>query len=493
VAVARGAVSRSYLALQPFWQHLGLCEGPRQVLGSLLPPLLLLMPASARRAQLSRAVEYCFVAANLKVAASAVVLVTTLLLREVHEAPAQAAAAAAADADASTEAMLDSSQAMMQAVSSLVSAAAAAGGATGAHSSGDAAAVAAGAGSGRAAADAVSKGVLLLLLTDELSRHVTAVKSQEVWAALAAAAPAASACAAATARTADGASIAGELRRHLLQHVLGGAASGLVYFTHKQQAGGGAAPAAAGKHVSAVTGGTPVDMAKQLLQQPLPAADKVRAAYGRLLDSLAEGGGLSSSSIQQQQDGATAAAAATPASRTALLQRCLARVNWAGYEACVGDSDRARVCITDALREAQHYQQPHLAAVLYSCMAGLAAHAALRSAAPQQQQQATAAADSPAVRAVRAALCSSQLQGRSLPALQHPAIEYEDAAVAQLLAPPALQLPQPLLGEGLRGALSLLPRRQVALAVAVWGHPLAGLPGLFEPLPCSTWRLPAVL
>jgi hypothetical protein len=500
-ALARASVCSSVLALQPYWQQLGVAQHGAAALPTMLPVLqLLLQPASAHHRLLAHGVQLCCAATSTAAAASGAALAIAALLNDQQHdaAPQQAAQGQQPGGHTSCEPLVFRSHALSAAVAAITAAA---------HrqsSQGDSSSPAAGS---APADDAVRQGVLLFCLADELAKHVSAAKQQEVWAALAAAAPEAAACAAAAGSTRTSEPVALPVRSRLLQHVLGAAASGLVCAALDEHQAGTGAGAAAQPSGSSSTRASPVELAARLLQQAAPEPSQVRAAYSRLLDSLAATAGLTAAhgllmqpqrehEQQEQQEPAgpaAAGAAETAAGRAVLLQRCLARINWAGYEAAVGATERAAAVLTDALAEAQRCGQPCLAGLVQGCSVGLAAWPVLRagqhaaeSAHQQQQQQqqqqalqagvaAAAAGSEGLVWALHAALRSPALLPAPAPALQHPALTYADDAVAQHLAPRALPLPHPVLGPSLGALLAALPRRQVRACTTLADHAVHAL------------------
>jgi hypothetical protein len=315
------------------------------------------------------------------------------------------------------------------------------------------------------------------VLPEHLAAAAAPVRHPEVFAALSAAAAdldLASLASEVSSRGSSSRTTAGQLQQRLQQHILGAAGSGLLYAQAQQKggkqppggadgggSGGRAAGAAAVLKQVAAEGAGPVDAAGMLLQRDAPAAD-VRQSYVTLLGHLSRQGpaGSSAPAAQQQQQ----------------QQVCLARVNWAGYEASRGCWGLACRHLLDAGAEVQ--QCPEVLPLLQGCFLGLltSANAAAAAAAgtpapaadsrdsrvllevllaavrtpPQQQQQ------------VGVGSSNSNRKGVVLAPLQLPSLVYEDAGVRQHMSSPCLQAPHALLGPPLDRLLQPLARREVS-------------------------------
>jgi hypothetical protein len=465
LAAARDSLACSFMRLQAYWEFLGLADADAAGLGLRLR---LLQAAPQKQSQLSRGMAGLLASAgDVEKSASAAALILMLLLGQQEQTQTSAAAAGAAAAAAGAGLMPDQvavgdaallrMQAVMLAAQMLVR-------------------VALSAGAGAAGAAAAFCG--LWILPEHLAQHAAPVSHPEVFAALSAAAAAVDFASLAAEMTSRGSRVAAvQLQQRLQQHILGAAASGLLY----AQAHQGSKQAVAG-----VAGGTGVLQqafaqgngpegavwillqAQQQQRQSVPDPTAVRQSYATLLDNLLRSGpGSNSRSAEGQQQ-----------QQVCALQLCLALVNWAGYEASMGCWDRVCQHVLDAAAAAQKQASgSQVLAVLEGCFMGIYSSSMVASGSTTAGSAAaggTTAAGTSGVgqqlgqrafmlQVLLAALRSQHqaANGSSLAALQHPGVAYEHPGVRDKLSSPLLQLPHMLLGEGLIKVLQPLPPREV--------------------------------
>jgi hypothetical protein len=464
LTAARDSLACSLMRLQPYWESLGMSNPDAAGLG-----LRLLQAVPQKQSQLSRSLAGLLAAAgDVTQSASAAALILMLLLGQPEQPPttpsasAVGAAAAAAGAGliqgrvAAGDRSLLRMQAVMQATQML------------AH-------VAFGAGLGGAGAAAAFCG--LWMLPEHLAQHSAPFRHPEVFAGLSAAAAELDFVSLAAEMSSRGSRImAVQLQQRLQQHILGTAASGLLYARAQQgykQACAGVAGGAEVLQQAFAQGNGAVGAVWFLLRnqqqqrlQSIPGSSAVRQSYATLLDNLLRSGsGSNSRSAEGEQQ-----------QQRCVMQLCLALTNWAGYEASMGCWDMACQHVLDAVNEA-HKQSTGSQVVallegcflgIYSSSMGASGSAAAGSAAAGRRTAAgTTGAGQRAsmLEVLLAALRPRHRAGSSsssLAALQHPAVRYEHPGVRDKLSSPLLQLPHMLLSEGLIKVLQPLAPREVS-------------------------------
>eukprot|EP00775_Hariotina_reticulata_P012801 gene12801-12929_t len=253
--------------------------------------------------------------------------------------------------------------------------------------------------------------------------------------------------------------------RLLLQLLLGGAASGWL----EQQDVESLSAA-----LSASRGRLQVLEALEALQdkQLLPEPSQVRKAFYVLLHQQSAPQGKAASVLAAVQGQVLPAALC--------VQRCLAYLNWALYEANVGELQRAGSILLAALAEARDHKQQGLVALLqhhflvYLCrldsMGGSAA-----AIGPLVGKG--AGGRSSVVQVLHAIVsgtgafsggCTAGGRVTAAQALQYPELSFSSPQLSQRLLPPPL-LEDAVLEANLQGLLALLPRKQVVQAVLA--HP----------------------
>jgi hypothetical protein len=494
------------MALHPFWGVLGLGSGEGQQPGGgdLVLGLRLLQAGPQKQAHLARGVAGLLSASgDLEKSASAAALILMLLLGQQEHIPTAATGTAAGStaeqAGGGWDGALLHMQAIMATTQVLVRQAF---------------------GAGPDAAAAAFCG--LWLLPELLAQHSAPLRHPEVFAALAAAASVVDfgGLAVELARRGNTTS-ATQLQQRLLQHILGAAASGLLYARAQKgskQHKGAAAAAGAGSLAGTgilqqafQQGNGPVGAVWILMQQQqqrrqqqqelVATVKEVRQSYLTLLDNLSRAGAVNASSVASA--GAAGAAHNSSSSSGGLhgpsegvpVQLCVALLNWASYEASLGAWGQACRHVLDAVSAAQQYQaSTGAASMLQACFMGAftAVHATglgtnrspggpvLRQG--QQQQQSCGSvwlevllsglhAQGHVQQDVRSSSSSSK-DGSVLAALQHPGVVYELAGVREQLSTPGLLLPHALLWPGALGRLlqPLAPREVRGLHTNVYAQ-----------------------
>jgi hypothetical protein len=259
----------------------------------------------------------------------------------------------------------------------------------------------------------------------------------------------------------------------LLQLLLGGAASGWL----QQQD-----VAALSDMLSAsMAAGSDGQQVLQVLQdkQLLPHPSQVRKAFYVLLHQQSAPQGKAASALATVQGQLVPAAVC--------VQRCLAYLNWALYEATVGEMQRAGSILLAAVLEARDQKHRGLLAllqhhflVLLARLDGMAAATAGRAradncntggaaaSAASLASKDTAGSSSNVVQVLHAIISGTVVSGDgtaagrivTAPALQYPELSFSSQQLSQrLLGPPLLD--DAVLEGNVQGWLALLPRKQV--------------------------------